>query len=103
MNRFFWCVARRDELASRLHIEVVPRIASGHFDVQSLLGLLGQSRLGATPAEGLYIRREAGDRLLARAKLVRAEFIQNIGRHWSRGPLRTNTVNTQATLDRRME
>jgi hypothetical protein len=33
------------------------------------------------------VRREAGGRLIQRAKLVRAEFVQAINEHWSKRPL----------------
>ena len=90
----FWSVIRRDQLAKQLDIEIVPRVASGRFELADLVARLGPSTLGADAAEGLYVRREEGDRLIARAKLVRSEFVQGIGTHWSRGPLRTNLLAT---------
>jgi RNA ligase-like protein len=91
-RQLFWNVVRRDQLAKHLDIAIVPRIASGRFDLADLVALLGPSKVGAGPAEGLYVRREEGDRLVARAKLARPEFVQAIGTHWSRGPLRTNLL-----------
>jgi hypothetical protein len=90
-------VRRRDALARRLDVTVVPYLASGRFALSDLVALLGESRVGTGPAEGVYIRREEGDHLVARAKLVRPEFVQAIGAHWSRGPLRTNVLATAAS------
>lgn len=42
--------------------------------------------------EGVVVRQESGSFTTARAKLVRAEFAQAIGEHWSRGPLRRNKL-----------
>jgi hypothetical protein len=88
----FCSVARRDEVVRQLDLEVVPKVATGRFDLSQLVSLLGRSRLGEMPAEGLYVRHDQGDRLVARAKIVREEFVQNIVSHWSRGPLRTNAL-----------
>ncbi|MDW8362227.1 MAG: RNA ligase family protein [Myxococcales bacterium] len=88
----FWSVARRNELAARLGLAIVPQIAHGRFDVEGLKRLLGSSRFTDGPAEGLYIRREEGGWLVARAKLVRAEFVDGIDEHWSRRRLESNRV-----------
>jgi ATP-dependent RNA circularization protein (DNA/RNA ligase family) len=88
----FWSAARRDELVNRLGLNLVPRLAKGCFDVREVQRLLGQSRLGDGPAEGLYVRRDEGDHLLGRAKLVRPEFVQSIEVHWSRVTPQTNLL-----------
>lgn len=88
----FWCVERRNRLAHQLGISVVPELGRGRFDLESLRTLLGRSALTAGPAEGLYVRREHSGHLLQRAKLVRAEFLQNIDEHWSKRRLETNQV-----------
>lgn len=97
----FWSVPRRDALAKELDLAVVPRVAVGRFDLNALIRLLGESKLGPGPSEGLYVRRDEGDWLAARAKLVRAEFVQNIGIHWSRRPLRTNKLASDGDDRRR--
>lgn len=96
----FWDAARRDALAARLELEVVPRLAKGRFDLKGLRGLLGPSRLTEGPAEGLYLRAEAGGVLTARAKLVRPEFVQQIDVHWSKQKLRTNALATRVSPSR---
>lgn len=88
----FWSVRRRDDLARRAGVPVVPMLARGRFDLAGVRALLGPSRLGDTPAEGVYVRREDDDWLLGRAKLVRPEFVQAIGEHWSKRRLETNAL-----------
>jgi ATP-dependent RNA circularization protein (DNA/RNA ligase family) len=90
----FWSTSRRDELVAKLGLSLVPQIAKGRFDIAGVLGLLGESRFGDGPAEGVYVRREDEEHLVARAKLVRPEFVQAIGEHWSRRRLRTNRLGS---------
>jgi len=89
----FWSAERRNELAGRLGVAVVPELGRGRFDVDALKRLLGSSRLADGPAEGLYVRREEEGRLIARAKLVRAEFVQAIDEHWSKRRLEANQID----------
>jgi hypothetical protein len=88
----FWSAARRDTLARNLDLAVVPQLAAGVFDIAEVVALLRRSSLTDGPAEGLYVRRDEGDRLVARAKLVRQEFVQTIDEHWSRKAMRTNAL-----------
>ncbi len=90
----FWSVPRRDALVRQLDMALVPRVASGRFDLAGIQRLLGKSHVADTPAEGLYIRADEIDHLAARAKVVRAEFTQAIEEHWSKRPLRANQVET---------
>lgn len=92
----FWSVARRDALAAKLGLAVVPRLGVGQFDLPQLKALLGGSRLADGPAEGLYVRHEVGERLDARAKLVRREFVQAIDEHWSKKALVPNALEGNA-------
>lgn len=80
----FWSVPRRDKLARELGLTVVPKLAEGHLAVGDLKHLLRTAEWGDGPAEGLYVRRDEGPYLGARAKLVRPEFVQAIDTHWSR-------------------
>jgi ATP-dependent RNA circularization protein (DNA/RNA ligase family) len=88
----FWSSARRDELVRSLGLEVAPRLAKGRFDLGGIQRLLGLSELGDGLAEGVYVRRDSADRLVARAKLVRPEFVQSIEEHWSRSASRLNLL-----------
>jgi len=86
----FWSTRRRDALAVDLGLQTIPRIGEGRQSIESLRAHLGLSRLGIGWAEGLYLRSEDSDWLLNRAKLVRPEFAQSIGKHWSRRMLEVN-------------
>jgi hypothetical protein len=92
VNRF-WDTSRRDALLATLRLHPVPRIVRGHFTLEAIEQLLSNpSQVGDSGVEGLVVRRESGGFTTARAKLVRAEFTQAIGEHWSRGPLRRNEL-----------
>ena len=58
--------------------------------------MLGPSRFTDGPAEGVYVRWDDEEFLAQRAKLVRAEFAQAIGEHWSKGPLQVNELAADA-------
>lgn len=89
----FWAVDRRDELCRRLGICVVPRLACGRFTMKELKGMLGQrSKVGGQSLEGIYVRAESNGGLTGRAKIVRPEFTQAIGEHWSKGVMRRNSL-----------
>jgi RNA ligase len=91
-RREFWSVLRRNALVSELNLSLVPLIGAGRFDLLGLRALLGDSRITDGPAEGLYVRRDEGRRLVARAKLVKPDFVQSIGDHWSRRSLEQNRL-----------
>lgn len=86
----FWSADRRTELAKGLDIRTVPELGRGHYNIARLKALLGKSQVTEGAAEGLYVRREASDVLIARAKLVRSEFAQAIDEHWSKRRLEEN-------------
>ncbi|MFO7180611.1 MAG: RNA ligase family protein [Pseudomonadota bacterium] len=92
----FWSVPRRNALARELGLSVVPSLGAGKFDLPALLARLGNSKVATGAAEGIYLRYDEGDRLIARAKLVRREFVQSIDEHWSKRLLETNTLATRA-------
>lgn len=93
VQKKFWSTSRRDAFAADLGLTLVPRIGAGRFDLRSLQKLMGPSRVGDGPAEGLYVRWEDDLWLQGRAKLVRKEFVQAIGEHWSRRGLTANSVS----------
>ena len=86
----FWSTRRRDELLGQLRLHSVPQLGRGRFVIDELNALMTTSRVGSNPMEGIYIRAESETWLKSRAKLVRAEFVQTIDSHWSKGPLRRN-------------
>ena len=92
----FWDVHRRNEFAAVLGLAIVPERARGRLTIGSLTRLLDSSVLADGPAEGIYVRREDLGRVVARAKLVRPEFVQAINVHWSKHHLETNRLATSA-------
>ncbi len=84
--------ARRDELARAAGFSTVPLLATGTFTQPALRRLLGKSRLGSGLAEGIYLRWDDGDRLVARAKIVREGWAMASDEHWASGPLKTNRL-----------
>lgn len=96
----FWSTERRNALAAKLGLAVVPALGSGTFDLPRLRALLGRSQLTDGPAEGLYIRAEIDGRLVARAKLVRREFVQALDQHWSKKALQANALVMNPGEDR---
>ncbi|HMH54508.1 MAG TPA: RNA ligase family protein [Candidatus Acidoferrum sp.] len=86
----FWSRARRDALIGGLPLASAPMLACGRFDRTELERLLGRSYVGSAPMEGIYLRREDGPWLTARAKLVRASWIPHNELHWSRRAIRPN-------------
>lgn len=82
----------RNNIFHAIGICQVPEIKRGHFTLSELNKLLSKSQLGKKPAEGLYLRFEQKGRLVQRAKLVRPDFIQSIGRHWAHSDIKTNML-----------
>lgn len=80
----FWSVDRRNRWLQSLGIPPVPELGRGCFQRAQVLSLLGTSRLGEVPMEGIYLRRDAGEYLQSRAKVVSLAFKQQIEAHWSR-------------------
>jgi ATP-dependent RNA circularization protein (DNA/RNA ligase family) len=90
-NRF-WSSDRRDRWLNDLGLASIPRLARARVSIEQLLFLIGSSQLGKGPMEGIYLRREKGDWLDQRAKIVSAEFVEGIDKHWSEGPLEKNAL-----------
>jgi len=82
-RRFFSC-PRRDDLFCQLDIVPIPVLGSGCFSLEKLKGFLTKSSLGTKSSEGIYLRVDSANWLVHRAKLVRPEFVQTIGEHWSK-------------------
>ena len=93
-NRF-WSVRRRNELALQAGLSCVPFITSGKITMKVLEQLVqtGKSSYRAGGMEGIVIRRDSKDWCEQRAKLVRADFVQNIEGHWSRRLLEWNRLD----------
>ena len=91
-SKRFWSVDRRNAFAKDLGIQTVPEIFRGHIALDQASDLIGNSRLGAPRMEGLYLRSESDGHLQQRAKVVRAEFKQQIEEHWTRRALIKNRL-----------
>lgn len=79
----FWSTVRRDAMVARLGLHRIHEIGKGNYQ----LGTIEQLLLSSTSAyrhggcEGIYLRQEHNGWLLARAKIVHPDFVQNIGEH----------------------
>ena len=64
----------------------VPEVTRGRLTLAMVKRLLEEtpSACGAPHVEGFVLRRDVGDWCEARAKLVRADFVQAIDTHWRR-------------------
>ena len=91
----FWSTKRRNELAARLGLQHVYQIGIGRYRLATLQQMLTsiQSNYRSGASEGIYIRYECEDWLIARAKLVHPSFVQGIGGHWRSRSLRWNALN----------
>jgi ATP-dependent RNA circularization protein (DNA/RNA ligase family) len=92
--RRFCSTPRRDALVHSLNLPLVPTLAHGRMTLDAVKAqvLTGTSRFGATPVEGVVIRREGPDYLDQRAKLVRPDFTQAITEHWRDRAIEWNGV-----------
>jgi RNA ligase len=89
----FWSRIRRDEMGCAAGLSTVPLVATGVFRLPALRTLLGCSRIGSAPAEGVYLRwDDTAGWLRARAKIVRPDWIMAGDEHWSTGPLKANRL-----------
>jgi len=88
----FWSSDRRDRWLIDLGLTPITRLARGRFSLEQLIAFIGSSRVSQGPMEGIYVRREQGDWLEERAKIVRAEFVDGIDRHWSEQALEKNAL-----------
>lgn len=93
--RRFWSTVRRNALAERIGLTTVPNVLQGHISLVELKRLLQShpSAYRSGPMEGIVVRRERGDWLEDRAKLVRPDFTQAIGEHWSRRGIQWNHLD----------
>ncbi len=93
----FWSTNRRNSLACGLGLSVVPTLLQGMTSLLTLKSLVETtpSQFGGGPVEGMVIRKQSPDWLIMRAKLVRAEFVQEIGEHWRQRPIEWNELHRQ--------
>ncbi len=92
----FWSTRRRDVLAKKLKLPTVPCLFRGQISFNRLKELMlnQHSHFREGVLEGVVIRREDDDWLLARGKLVRPDFLQSIEAHWRRRSIEWNHLST---------
>jgi hypothetical protein len=88
----FLAASSRNKILKKAGIPIVKELGRGQYSLDELVGLMQQSAYTEALCEGLYLRWENGEYVEKRAKLVRPEFVQSIGSHWSRKPLQPNKV-----------
>lgn len=90
----FWSSRRRNALAAELGLTPAPLIARDPQTLDSLTAIVsnGCSRYRNGGLEGIVVRREDDDWLLARGKLVHGRFVQSIGDHWRKRAIQWNQV-----------
>ncbi len=88
----FWSADRRNRWLQGRELAPVPEITRGRFSLGQVPSLLGRSRVGHVPMEGIYLRREREGWLEARAKVVSIAFKQQIEAHWTRHALVPNRL-----------
>jgi ATP-dependent RNA circularization protein (DNA/RNA ligase family) len=94
---FFLPTKIRNEFFQSLNIFSVPQVGAGRYKKKQLIDLVQseKSKVGEGNLEGVYLRFESKTQLIKRAKIVRADFIQDIGQHWSKGPMVLNKLLTE--------
>lgn len=90
----FWSTTCVEAIARRLSLSMVPILRRGRATLAQIRDLVesSSSQFSAGPVEGVVARREEGDWLIARAKLVRAQFVQGIGQHWRQRKIEWNRL-----------
>lgn len=91
----FWSSTRRNELAATLVLSTVPLLLEGRYTLAQLKEVVSQqnSKFRQGTLEGIVIRRDSAQWCETRAKLVRPDFTQTIGEHWSRRRIEWNRLD----------
>lgn len=90
----FWGARRRNAWAAEHGLATVPTLAEGCFTLTELIALVARSpsRYREGPLEGIVVRSDDDEWADARAKLVRAEFVQSMGAHWRNRQIEWNRL-----------
>ncbi len=90
----FWSCERRNALAAKLGLAVVPTLYQGTATLPELKELLAHasSHYREGNPEGIVMRQDSELWCEARAKLVRADFAQSIEEHWRSRAIEWNDV-----------
>lgn len=84
LEKRFWATERRNALVRHIGLSAVPKLHEGHVTVSQLRSWVMNDRscYRGGSLEGLVIRKEDGEWLHSRAKIVRPDFQQSISDHW---------------------
>jgi ATP-dependent RNA circularization protein (DNA/RNA ligase family) len=95
----YWSAARRDGFCARLGLAVVSALSEGRVSLAALRELVSshRSQFGDSLIEGVVVRREEGEWLNSRAKLVAPGFTQAISEHWRHRAIVWNRLATGRT------
>ncbi|MDZ4326120.1 MAG: RNA ligase family protein [Pseudomonas sp.] len=98
----FWCTERRNAWATAIGVPTVPELGRGGYTQEQLKHLLDAcpSRYRDGPMEGIVVRKQDAQHMIARAKLVRPDFSQAIDQHWRRRGVQWNHCAPSATYRR---
>lgn len=90
----FWSTERRIRVASEAGLASVPILSQGHWTCAGLVDLVAASTSSFSKymLEGVVIRRDGTNWNEGKAKLVRAEFVQGMEKHWKQRRLIWNRV-----------
>lgn len=90
----FWSTRKRDDFLEEAGLSPIARVFEGKVTLPKLREILmtQESHYRDGGLEGLIIRKESGDWLEAKAKLVHPGFTQSIDEHWSRRQLDWNRL-----------
>lgn len=97
----FWSCERRNALAAKLGLAVVPTLYQGTATLPELKELLAHasSHYREGNPEGIVMRQDSELWCEARAKLVRADFAQSIEEHWRSRAIEWNDVRILSAED----
>lgn len=86
VEQYFLSVNDRNDLFRKCAITPINQLGYGTFNKKDLITLMNEQKSSYSneKIEGLYLRREENNKLALRAKIVRADFVQSIGKHWSK-------------------
>lgn len=91
---FFYDRLALEKMCEQTSCATVPQLKRGAVlrTTAALDALIKGSAFGGERAEGVYLRRESGGRLVARYKWVRKDFTAGITEHWNSKPLVPNKL-----------
>lgn len=96
----FWSRNRRDDAAQLLGLATVPLLQDDtRHTIKELRSEMDhfRSRYHQGPPEGVILRQDNPQWCKARAKLVRSDFTQAIGEHWSSRTIEWNGIDYSLT------